>query len=46
MELFKLYSKETANFFCLLKLLFIKVRSLMLIKFVGSLEMDEGQQNG
>ena len=29
MELFKLYSKETANFFCLIKLLFIKVRCLI-----------------
>ena len=26
MELFKLYSKEKTNFFCLIKLLFIKVR--------------------
>ena len=26
MELFKLYSKEKANFFCLIKLLFIKVK--------------------
>ena len=29
MELFKLYSKEKANFFCLIKLLFIKVRCLI-----------------
>ena len=29
MELFKLYSKEKANFFCLIKLLFIKVRFLI-----------------
>ena len=29
MELFKLYSKEKAIFFCLLKLLFIKVRCLV-----------------
>ena len=28
-ELFKLYSKEKAIFFCLLKLLFIKVRCLV-----------------
>ena len=31
MELFKLYSKEKANSFCLIKLLFIKVRCLMLM---------------
>ena len=29
MELFKLYSKEKADFFCLIKLLFIKVRCLI-----------------
>ena len=29
MELFKLYSKEKTNFFCLIKLLFIKVRCLV-----------------
>ena len=29
MELFKPYSKEKANFFCLIKLLFIKVRCLI-----------------
>ena len=29
MELLKLYSKEKANFFCLIKLLFIKVRCLI-----------------
>ena len=28
MELFKLYSHEKTNFFCLIKLLFIKVRCL------------------
>ena len=29
MELFKLYSKEKASFFSLIKLLFIKVRCIM-----------------
>ena len=29
MELFKLYSHEKTNFFCLIKLLFIKVRCLI-----------------
>ena len=29
MELFKLYLKDKANFFCLIKLLFIKVRCLI-----------------
>ena len=29
MDLFKLYSKEKANFFCLIKLIFIKVRCLI-----------------
>ena len=29
MELFKLYFKEKANFFCLTELLFIKVRCLI-----------------
>ena len=29
MEFFKLYSKEKANLFCLIKLLFIKVRWLI-----------------
>ena len=29
MELFKLYSREKTNFFCLIKLLFIKVRCLI-----------------
>ena len=29
MELLKLYSKEKTNFFCLIKLLFIKVRCLI-----------------
>ena len=29
MELFKLYSKEKANFFCLMKLLSIKARCLI-----------------
>ena len=29
MELFKLYSKEKAKFFCLIKLLFIKIRCLI-----------------
>ena len=42
MELFKLYSKEKANFFCLIKLLFIKVRCL--INVTVSLEDNlEGQ---
>ena len=46
MELLELYSKEKANFFfCLIKLLFIKVRCLVLIKLVVCLEIDEGQQN-
>ena len=41
MELFELYSKEKAE------KLFIKVScAVELIKFVVSLEMDEGQQNG
>ena len=29
MELLKLYSKEKTNFFCLIKLLFVKVRCLI-----------------
>ena len=29
MELFKLYWQEKANFFCIIKLLFIKVRCLI-----------------
>ena len=42
MELFKLYSKEKANFFYLIKLLFIKVRCL--INVTVSLETNlEGQ---
>ena len=37
MELLKLYSKEKTNIFCLIKLLFFKVRCLYcLIPFVGS----------
>ena len=35
MELFKLYSKEKTNFFCLIKLLFIKVRCLMNVILKG-----------
>ena len=31
-ELFKLYSQEKTNFFCLIKLLFIKVRCLINVK--------------
>ena len=46
MELFEIYSKEKGNFFCLIKLLFIKVRCLINVnKFVVSLEMDKEQQN-
>ena len=42
MELFKLYSKEQANFFCIIKLLFIKVRCLINVNV--SLEANlEGQ---
>ena len=42
MELFKLYSHEKTNFFCLIKLLFIKVRCLINVNV--SLEANiEGQ---
>ena len=42
MELLKLYSKEKTHFFCLIKLLFIKVRCLININV--SLEANlEGQ---
>ena len=42
MELVKLYLKENANFFCLIKLLFIKVRCLINVNV--SLEANlEGQ---
>ena len=42
MELFKLYSQEKTNFFCLIKLLFIKIRCL--INVYVSLEANvEGQ---
>ena len=41
-ELFKLYSHEKTNFFCLIKLLFIKVRCLINVNV--SLEANiEGQ---
>ena len=41
-ELFKLYSQEKTNFFCLIKLLFIKVRCLINVNV--SLEANiEGQ---
>ena len=42
MELFKLYSHEKTNFFCLIKLLFVKVRCLINVNV--SLEANiEGQ---
>ena len=43
MELFKLYSHET-NFFCLIKLLFIKVRFLINVNV--SLEAGKQGQEG
>ena len=47
MEFLKFYSKEKANFYSLIKLLFIKDKCLkMFIKCVVSLEIHEGQQNG
>ena len=46
MELFKLYSKEKANFFCLIKLLFIKVRCLINVNVrLDSLRDKGGKQN-
>ena len=38
MELFKLYSHEKTNFFCLIKLLFIKVRCLINVNFGANIE--------
>ena len=38
MKLFKLYSKKKANFFCLIKLLFIKVRCLIDVSLEANLE--------
>ena len=44
MELFKLYSHEKTNFFCLIKLLFIKVRCLINVNVnLGAyIEKDKG----
>ena len=36
-ELFELYSKEKANFFCLIKLLFIKVSCLINVNKIRGL---------
>ena len=38
MELLKLYSKDKTNFFCLIKLLFIKVRCLINVSLEPDLE--------
>ena len=43
MELFKLYSKEKANSFCLIKLLFIKVRFLINVNVILEVKL-EGQE--
>ena len=47
MELFKLYSKEKTNFFCLMKLLFIKVRCLINVdvSLEANLEGQGGKQH-
>ena len=48
MELVKCYSKEKANYFCLIKLLIINVRRLILINVNVSLEanlQDNGKQH-
>ena len=44
MELFKLYSHEKTNFFCLIKLLFIKVRCLINVNVI--LEAGKQGQEG
>ena len=47
MELFKLYSKGKTNFFCLIKLLFIKVRCLINVNvsLEANLEGQGGKQH-
>ena len=45
MELFKLYSKEKANFFCLIKLLFIKVRCLTNVNVSLEANLEGGKQH-
>ena len=44
-ELFKLYSKEKTNFFCLIKLLFIKVRCLINVNVKLILKDKGGKQH-
>ena len=44
-ELFKLYSKEKNNFFCLIKLLFIKVRCLINVNVRLILKDKGGKQH-
>ena len=44
-ELFKLYSKEKTNFFCLIKLLFIKIRCLINVNVRLILKGKGGKQH-
>ena len=48
MELFKLYLKEKTNFFCLIKLLFIKVKCQInvFVSLEANLEDKSGKQHG
>ena len=45
MELFKLYSHEKTDFFCLIKLLFIKVRCLINVSLEAKIEDKGGKQH-